>query len=101
MRKASIPELAQAIFQLHNCDSTHVYSAHVDETIDDVVIWNGEVEIFDLIGHPTADRAYAWSVDTDDGKMRHVAVLHKSPVDSAAAAVRAFIAAGTAGLGEV
>ena len=101
MHKASIPDLVQAIFHLHNCDSTHAYSAHVTENIGGVLIWNDVVEVFDTVGHLTADRVYAWSVETDDGKIRHVAVLHKSPVDSPEAAVRAFIAAGTAGLGEL
>ncbi|MBC8452860.1 MAG: hypothetical protein H8D69_00140 [Chloroflexi bacterium] len=47
MPKASKPDLAQAIFQLHGCDSKHVYSARVTEKIDDVMTWDDEVEIFD------------------------------------------------------
>lgn len=29
-------------------------------------VWDGIVEVFDLTGHPKANRIYAWSHDTDD-----------------------------------
>ncbi len=86
-------DLTQAIHRLHGCDSTHVESVRVTETFEGETIWDGEVEVFDLIDHPTAQMAYAWTHEKDDGKLLHVAVLHKSPVDSPRAAVRALIAA--------
>lgn len=45
------------------------------------------MHVFELTGHPTATRAYAWS------KRRFFAVLHQPPVDSPQAAVRAAIVA--------
>src|SRR5262245_44682022 len=66
---------------------------HVDPTKSGWrVIWEGAVCAFDLIGHPTATRAHAWSTSfpgTDP--RRFVAVLHSPPVDSPVAAVRASI----------
>ena len=56
-------------------------------------MWDGRVEVFDLIDHPTAERAYAWAHETDEGRSRFVAVLHEGPVDSPEAAVRAAIVA--------
>jgi hypothetical protein len=56
-------------------------------------VWQGEVEVFDLHGHPKAKRAYAWSHregPNDDGE-RFVAVLEIPPVESAVTAVRASI----------
>jgi hypothetical protein len=48
------------------------------------------VYIFALEGHPTADRAYAWSSPIDGvSKRRFFAVLHAAPVQSAQDAVRA------------
>jgi hypothetical protein len=49
------------------------------------------VEVFDITGHPTAPRVYAWAHDTDDPKnpRRHVTVLHIPPVVSPLLAVRA------------
>jgi len=52
--------------------------------------YRGEVEVFHLICHPKAKRAYAWSHregQNDEGE-RFVAVLEIAPVDSAQKAVR-------------
>jgi hypothetical protein len=56
-------------------------------------VWDGIVEVFDLVGHPTALRVYAWAHDTDDpnNPRRHVTVLHSHPIKSAEDAVRAAI----------
>ena len=55
-------------------------------------MWEGEVQIFHLHGHPKAALCYAWSYTIDDSeKRRIVAVLHQGPVDSPVAAVRAAI----------
>lgn len=66
-------------------------SARVTETFQGKTVWDGTVEVFDLIGHPTAKRAYAWAHETDQGKTRYVAVLHEGPVDSPQNAVKAAI----------
>jgi len=53
----------------------------------------GDVEVFDLTGHPKAKRAYAWSHvhgKNDEGE-RFVAVLEIPPVESALTAVRVQI----------
>ena len=52
---------------------------------------DGEVQVFDLIDHPTAQRCYAWSYETDERKERTLAVLHEGPVDSPRKAVQAAI----------
>lgn len=67
-------------------------SVRVTETWQGETVWDGTVEVFDLIDHPTAERAYAWAYETDEGKLRHVAVLHQGPVNSPESAVRAAIA---------
>ena len=55
------------------------------EVFEGKTVWKGEVEIFDLTGHPKAKRAYAWShLDgKKDERTRFVAVLEIPPVDSA------------------
>ena len=58
-------------------------------------MWQGEVEVFDLHGHPTAEHAYGWSHregENDQGE-RFVAVLEIPPVESAVTVVRASIMA--------
>jgi hypothetical protein len=56
-------------------------------------VWEGVVEVFDLVGHSAASRVYAWSHETDDPDKprRHVTVLHGHPITSARDAVRAAI----------
>jgi hypothetical protein len=31
-----------------------------------MTVWEGIVEVFDLLGHATASKVYAWAHDTDD-----------------------------------
>jgi hypothetical protein len=86
-----IQELRETIRHLHGTDSTHVESVAVKEIFQGKTVWEGVVEVFDLHGHPTAPRVYAWSHDTDGPKKRHVTALHIAPITSAVEAVRAAI----------
>jgi hypothetical protein len=88
-----IQELRDVIFRLHGAEATHVESVPVKETFRGETVWEGIVEVFELAGHATAHRAYAWSHDTDDPEnpKRHVTVLHLHPIKSAQDAVRAAI----------
>jgi hypothetical protein len=88
-----IPELQEAIRRLHGVESKHIESVPVKETFQGKTVWDGTVEVFELVGHPKAPRVYAWAHDTDNPKqpIKHVTVLHIAPVTSAVAAVRAAI----------
>lgn len=90
---AELARLQDAIRRLHGCESTHSRSDPVKETFRGQTVWEGVVEIFDLIGYPKATRCYAWSHKNDDGSDRFVAVLELPPVDSPITAVRAAIVA--------
>ena len=98
---SNIGELRDIIRRLHGADAKHVESVVVKEEFQGQTVWEGTVEVFDLDGHPTARRAYAWSHDTDDptNPRRHVTVLHAHPVKSARDAVRAFIVQESRNLG--
>ena len=61
------------------------------ETHDGKTVWEGDVEVFPLIGHPTAARAYAGSEATTGTKRRFFAVLHGLLVDSPEKAVEGSI----------
>lgn len=91
--RSYIEELRDVIRRLHNADAVHVESVPVTEVASGETIWDDVVEVFDLIGHPTAHRVYAWSHDTDDPERprRHVTILHLHPIKSAQDAVRAAI----------
>jgi hypothetical protein len=88
-----LEELRTVIRQVHGAEATHVESVPVKEMFKGETVWEGIVEVLDLVGHPTAHRVYAWSHDTNDSSnpKRHVTVLHLHPIKSAEDAVRAAI----------
>jgi hypothetical protein len=86
-----IQELRDAIVKLHGAEATHVQSVPVKEQHQGKTVWDGVVEVFDLIGHPKTHRVYAWAHEVESGKRRHVTVLHIPPAISPETAVRAAI----------
>lgn len=93
MDPAGLPALQDAIRHLHGVESVFVESVPVHDTLDGKTAWIGEVQVFDLKGHPTATRCYAWSYALEGTKRRFLAVLHEGPIDSAVNAVRASVVA--------
>jgi hypothetical protein len=94
MDPSELASLQRAVEQMHGGSAQLAQSVPVRETFDGKPVWEGVVHVFDLTGHPTATRAYAWSSPIEGStKRRFVAVLHKPPVDSPLAAVRAAIVA--------
>ena len=81
--------------RLHNCGAVWRESVPVKEVFRGATLWNGDVEVFDLTGHPKAKRAYGWSHrdGKNDESERFVAVLEIPPVESALTAVRVSIVA--------
>jgi len=88
-----IAELRDVIRRLHGAEATHIESVPVKEIFQGQTVWEGIVEVFDLAGHATAHRVYAWAHETDNPQkpVRHVTVLHLHPIKSAQDAVRAVI----------
>ncbi|MBI1814361.1 MAG: hypothetical protein HYR72_05245 [Deltaproteobacteria bacterium] len=86
-----VARLRKTIRDLHGLDSQHVESVPVNETVNGEPVWQGDVEVFAIRGHPNAQRAYAWSYRGDDDTLHHVAVLGVAPINSAIDAVRAAI----------
>jgi hypothetical protein len=91
---AEYDQLRETVEKMHGGTAALVQSVPVRETFDGKPVWEGVVHVFDLAGHPTATRAYAWSSPIEGStKRRFFAVLHQPPVDSPQAAVRAAIVA--------
>jgi hypothetical protein len=90
---AYLEDLRDMISQVHGADATHVESVPVKKTFHGKTVWEGVVEVFDLIGHPAAFRAYAWTQHTDDpsNSLRYITMLHLHPIKSAQDAVNAVI----------
>ena len=91
MPPKEITQLKDAIRATHGCESLHVESVPVKEVFEGETAWEGTVEVFDLVGHPKANRAYAWSY-RDGDEMKSIAVLQIPPVDSPQSAVKVAIA---------
>jgi len=85
--------LQDAIRHMHGCEATWLESVPVNETFEGETVWDGEVQVFELRGHPVAERAYAWSHATNGPRRRFVAVLGVGPIRDAVTAVRASIVA--------
>ena len=88
-----LSRLKLTIEHLHHCSAFHRESVPVHEVFRGQTVWQGEVEVFDLTGHPKAQRCYGWShpdgpEDTDE---KFVTVLELPPVKSAQTAVQVAI----------
>jgi hypothetical protein len=69
----------------------------VHEVFRGQTVWRGKVEVFDLTGHPKAQRCYAWSHREGPNEQgeRFVTVLEIPPVINPQSAVKVAIAAET------
>jgi hypothetical protein len=89
MNELSLQGFERAIQATHGAKGASLVARErVVERFQGETVWEGEVLVFELQGHPTAARCYAWEVD---GEV--TAVLEAGPVKGAADAVRASIAA--------
>ena len=87
-----LDELKDAIRRLHGVESEFVEAVPVVEEFEGRTMWDGEVSVFKVTGHPQTDTAYAW-MDRSFDKKRYVAVLKMPPVESPETAVKAVIIA--------
>lgn len=73
---------------MHGAESIPLHSERVCERFEGETVWEGEVLVFQLSGHPTSSKCFAWEVD---GEV--TAVLAEGPIQTAVDAVRASILA--------
>src|SRR5438552_5164978 len=66
MKAEDVQEIQGVILAVHRCNSRHVESVPVVEQFEGQIAWQGTVEVFDLIGHSKAKRAYAWTYRDGD-----------------------------------
>lgn len=88
-----IGELRSTIRRLHRCEASHTRTESVREVINGQVLWEGNVEVFALLGHDRALRCYAWGHLHEAGRWEVTTVLAIPPVISAQTAVLAAVAA--------
>jgi hypothetical protein len=88
----SVSDLRMAVESQHACRATFAQTVPVRETFRGQSVWEGLVLVFDLDGHSTATRAYAWSSTIEGSeKRRYYADLGigaiKTPLDAVRAAI--------------
>ncbi|MES1180004.1 MAG: hypothetical protein ABUL43_02290, partial [Hyphomicrobium sp.] len=71
-------QLRQAVESQHGGQARFVQAVPVRDEFRGQIAFEGVVHVFDLLGHPTASRAYAWStlLSEETGRRRFYAVLH-------------------------
>lgn len=88
-----LAELRATIRRLYKCEASHTRTEGVKEVVNGQVMWEGNVEVFALLGHDEALRCYAWGHLDEAEKWEVTTVLAIPPVISASSAViAAFIA---------
>jgi len=87
-----LENLKRAVQARHGCTCEHQTTGYIHEEMDGHTLWKGAVDTFVLHGHPTASKAYAWTLKDEVGAARYVAILNLPPVNSPRAAVQAAIA---------
>jgi hypothetical protein len=50
---------------MHGCKASYISTAPVTEVFEGKTVWEGDVEVFALSGHPRAQRCYAWALRSD------------------------------------
>jgi hypothetical protein len=90
-----IVKVGTAVERLHGFGARYLRTVHLREVFEGQIVWDGEVEVFELLSHPEARECYAWSFTDEDGKEHYTSVLDIPPVVSPETAVRAvFLAKG-------
>ncbi len=74
--------LKQAIESLHKCTASHVSSIKASDFWKGEKVWDADIELFRLRGHPEAEYCYAWNFP------KVVIILKIPPIDTPADAVR-------------
>jgi hypothetical protein len=72
---------------MHGCDAVYLEPVPVVEEFQGQTIWQGDVEVFELEGHPKATRGYGRGHVTgehDQGR-RYFTILELPAIDSARA----------------
>ena len=68
-------ELRSIVEAQHGGIAAFAQTVPVNERYQGQPVWEGVVHVFDLVGHPKATRAYAWSYPTEGTHREMVAAL--------------------------
>ena len=80
-----LARVSVAVSHLHKCGATYAQTVSVHEVFRGETVWQGDVEVFDLQGHPKAKRCYGW---THGEPEEFITILELPPVTDAHSAVK-------------
>lgn len=85
--RVSISDIRHAVEAETGLAAAHMGSYPVHENLGSGIFWRGDVEVFKVVGHAQADKAYAWGwLDEED--IRYHVVLNVAPINTATDAVK-------------
>lgn len=70
MADVSIEALKQAVESLHKCEAEFQELVQATERFESELVWEGDVYIFGIEGHPEAKKCYAWSLPVEGSDRR-------------------------------
>jgi hypothetical protein len=92
LKPETMEEQKRVILEDHGATARHVETVRVRKVIGRLAWWDGDVEVYEITGHPTAARCFAWTMK-EMGRLKTTAVLEIPPVDSPQTAVSSVIVA--------
>jgi len=87
-----LADLQAAVQLRYKCNARHLDSTYVEvKTNESDILWQGDVEEFELADHDHAKMCYAWLYIAPDGSKKYMTVLASRVIDSAQKAVGAAL----------
>jgi hypothetical protein len=67
----TMEEQKRAILKDHGATASHVESVRIREVLGRIPWWDGDVEVYEITGHPKAKLCYALSTPVPHRKQQH------------------------------
>ncbi|MBI1760298.1 MAG: hypothetical protein HYR56_02580 [Acidobacteria bacterium] len=86
--------LQDAIRHHYGGEARHLETVPITERFQDQTVWDGKVEVFELVSHPDAEKLFAWGFDDPEREQNLQAVIvpAKPPIITPRQAVQAYVA---------
>jgi hypothetical protein len=86
--------LKNAIEETQGLKAQHVETVPVHEIFQGRPVWDGEVEVFHVTGHPNTETCFAWGYReaNDRPELKAITVLGIPPIATPQKAVQAYVA---------
>ena len=86
-----IEMIGKAFAKGFDVEVKYIESVPVVETFQNQMVWDGLVDVFDVVGHGTAKRGYGWIIQNANNEIDYATVLEIAPVNSPKTAVQSWL----------